>query len=896
MRWVDAALARLRLLLFREEVEQRMDEEFRFHLEMETERLVREAGVHPREARRRARAAFGGVEAHKDAVRDGRGRWVSLQLWVGRDVRDSLRSLARRPAFTAVAILSLALGIGANTAIFSLVNAVILRDSPIERPEEVVNLYLHQASFEFGTLSYPDFEDVRDGTADVFSDIAASHFVPLTVDRGDGGGVDLAPAEAVTGSYFPMLGIEAAVGRTLLPSDDVSRGGHPVVMLDHRYWQSAFAGDPDVVGRQMRVGGRAYTVVGVGPPDFAGTVRGLAPMFYVPFMMAEELNGFSLFDVRGHTSLFVKARLRPGVTLPQAETAVGAVAARLTRDRMENWDPAAQFVLLPLTDVLLFPPMDVFVRAAAWLLMVVVGLVLLLACTNLASFLLARALDRRKEVAVRLALGASRGSLVRRLLTETTLLSLLAGGAGVGLAVWLLDLLVTADLPLPTPVTLDLGLDGNVLGFTFGVSVAAGALLGLVPVLQSTRPDVAGALRSENAGGGQPGQLRWRNALVVTQLAISLVLLVGAGLFLRSFQRVQSVDPGFGREPTALMTFLTPATRFAPDEARVYTRRLLDRFRALPGVEAVGAISNLHLNPLSQRSSDFNVDGFEPPTDHGAFIADRAEVEPGFFETAGIAIVRGRNFNDADRPDTRPVVIVSEAMARRFWTGGDAVGQLVRRRGDAPPWLVVGVASDAKVRQLGESPRNMIYLPYSQRFTPSLTVVARTSVDPERTAHALLTAGRELDPDLRVLDTKTMERHLALMRLPQQLSAFVLSAFGVLALALAAVGLYGVVSYGVARRTHEIGIRKALGADGPRVVRLIVAGGLKLVVIGGALGLALAVVATRLLGGLLFEIDALDPLTFAAVPLLLGVVALLAAWLPASRASRVSPIVALRTD
>ena len=378
---------------------------------------------------------------------------------------------------------------------------------------------------------------------------------------------------------------------------------------------------------------------------------------------------------------------------------------------MENRDPAGQFVLLPLTDVLLFPPMDVFIRAAAWLLMVVGGLVLLLACTNLASFLLARALDRRKEVAVRLALGASRGSLVRRLLTETTLLSLLAGGAGVGLAVWLLGLLAAADLPLPTPVTLDLRLDGNVLGFTFGVSVVAGALLGLVPALQSTRPDVAGALRSENAGGGHPGQLRWRNALVVTQLAISLVLLVGAGLFLRSFQRVQSVDPGFGREPTALMTFLAPATRFAPDEARVYTRRLLDRFRALPGVEAVGAISNLHLNPLSQRTSDFNVDGFEPPTDHGAFIADRVEIEPGFFEAAGIEIVRGRNFNDADRPDTRPVVIVSDAMARRFWTDGDAVGWLVRRHDPDPPWLVVGVASDAKVRQLGESPRDMIYLP-----------------------------------------------------------------------------------------------------------------------------------------------------------------------------------------
>ncbi len=816
---------------------------------------------------------------------------------LGRDVRDGVRSLARRPAFTAVAVVSLAIGIGANTAIFSLVNAVILRDSPIERPEEVVNLYLHQASFAYSSFSYPDFEDVRDGTTEAFSDVAATQFAPAHIDRAEGGGVGIVPAEAVTGNYFPMLGIEAALGRTLLPSDDVSRGGHPVVMLDHRYWQTAFGGDPDVVGREMRVGGRAYTVVGVGPPDFLGTVRGFTPAFYAPYMMVEEMVGVRTFDNRGNHALFVKARLRPGVALPQAEAAVGAVAAQLTRDRIENWDPAGEFVVLPLTDVLFFPPMDVFIRAAAWMLTAVVALVLLLACTNLASFLLARALDRRKEIAVRLALGASRASLVRRLLTETTLLGLLAGGAGTGIAVWLLHLLATVELPLPIPVTLDLRLDGRVLAFTLGVSLVAGALLGLVPALQSTRPDVSGALRSESAGGGQPGQLRWRNALVVAQLTISLVLLVGAGLFLRSFQQVQSVDPGFGREPTAILTFLTPATGFAPDEARVYTRRLLDRFRELPGVEAVGAVSRLHLNPLSTQTTDFNVAGFEPPGDHGAFIADRAEVDPGFFAAAGIEIVRGRNFSEADRPDTQPVVIISEAMARRFWTDGDAVGRLVRRRdAEDPPWLVVGVAADAKVRTLGEAPRNMVYLPYSQRLARSLTVVARTSTDPERTALALLTAGREVDPDLWVFETKTMDGHLALMRLPQQLSAFVLSAFGVLALALAAIGLYGVVSHGVSQRTHEIGIRMALGADGPRVVRLLVAGGLRLVLAGGVLGLVLALVAARLLGGLLFEVDTLDPLTFVGVPLVLAAAALLAAWLPARRASRVHPVTALRTD
>ena len=370
----------------RERLERELDAELQAYLALDVEESIRR-GMAPREARRTARARLGGMETVKELCRDvQRLRAVDL----GRDVRDGARSLARRPAFTAVAVLSLALGIGANTVIFSLVNAIILRDSPIERPEEIVNLYLHQASFAYSTFSYPDFEDVRDGTTEVFSEVATSQFLPAQVDRTEGGGVSLVPVEAVTGNYFPMLGIEAALGRTLLPSDDVSRGGHPVVMLDYRYWQSAFGGDPDVIGREMRVGGRTYTVIGVGPPDFTGTVRGLMPTFYAPYMMVEELVGFRMFDERGNRSLFVKARLRPGVALPEAETAVGAVAAQLTWDRIENWDPAGQFVVLPLTEVLLFPPVDVFIRAAAWLLMAVVALVLLLACTNLASFLLAR--------------------------------------------------------------------------------------------------------------------------------------------------------------------------------------------------------------------------------------------------------------------------------------------------------------------------------------------------------------------------------------------------------------------------------------------------------------------------------------------------------------------------
>lgn len=809
-----------------------------------------------------------------------------------RDLRDGLRSLTRRPTFTAVAVLSLALGIGANTAIFSLVNAIILRDVPTDRPEEIVNLYLHESTFRFGTFSYPDFEDVRDGTTEVFSAIGGAQFTPVQVDGRSG--VDILLAEAVTGSYFSMLGITAQLGRTIQPEDDISPGAHPVVMLAHWYWQDRYAGDPAAVGETVRIGGRGYDIIGVVAADYAGSMRGVTPAFYAPMMMVEELLGAEVLDRRGNHSLFPKARLKPGVTVPQAEAALAGVAAELTAVAPTGWNRTSEFALVPASDVVLFPPIDRFVRAAAWLLMVVVGLVLLLACTNLASFLLARALDRRREVAIRLALGASRTSLIRRLLAETTLLAVVAGTLGVALAVGLLDLLQGANLPLPVPIALDLSLDWNVLLFTLGISVAAGALLGVVPAVQSTRPDVATTLKSETAGGGQPGQLRWRNALVVTQLTVSLILLVGAGLFLRSFQRVQAVDPGFGRQPTALITMMAPTTRFTAEEGRLYVRRLVERFRQVPGVTSVGVTDLLPLTLTSNQSIGFNVDGFEPPGDDDFFSADRAEVDAGFFATAGIPLRQGRMFSDADGPDGQAVAIISEATAARFWPGGAAVGQTLRRPGDNPDLTVIGVVADTNVRAIGEAPGLMVYRPFSQRWSPNFTVLATTTMDPEQTALTLMSVGREVDPDLWVWETKTMARHLGVMLLPARLSAFLLSTFAVLALTLATIGLYGVVSYSVAQRTREIGIRMALGADTVQVVRLLTSSAVRLVLVGGAIGLVTSLAVTRLLSSLLFGGQTFDPVTFVVVPLVLGLTAVGAAYLPARRAARLNPVTALR--
>jgi predicted permease len=523
--------------------------------------------------------------------------------------------------------------------------------------------------------------------------------------------------------------------------------------------------------------------------------------------------------------------------------------------------------------------------------------VLLLACTNLASFLLARALERRRDFAVRLALGASRGSLIRRLLTETILLALAAGSVGVALAVGLLGVLQNADLPLPVPIDLDLSLDWTILLFTFGISLITGTLVGLVPAFQSTRPDLASTLKSETAGGGQPGQLRWRNVLVVTQFTLSLILLVGAGLFLRSFQNIQVVNPGFGHEPTAIMTVMAPTTRFTPDEGRLYMRRLLDRFRQLPGVTTVGVIDNLHLTLTTTQSMGFNVDGVEPPADVDYFSADRAEVDSGFFAAAGLTLLRGRNFADTDLPDGQAVAIISEATARRFWPDGNAIGKMLRRMDDDDPDLVViGVASDAKVRTIGEAPRLMVYRPYSQQWSPLLTILATTTMDPEQTALSLMTAGREVDPGMWVWETKTMARHLGITRLPAQLSAFLLSGFAILALLLATIGLYGVVSYAVAQRTREVGIRMALGADAGHVTRLLASSGLRMVAVEAATGLVVSAALARLLSSLLFGIEAFDPVTFVTVPVVLGSAATLAAYLPARRAARLNVVTALRDE
>ena len=434
------------------------------------------------------------------------------------------------------------------------------------------------------------------------------------------------------------------------------------------------------------------------------------------------------------------------------------------------------------------------------------------------------------------------------------------------------------------------------LAFTLGISLVAGLALGLAPALHASRDDLATTLKDDSAGGGQRGRTRMRDALVVAQVAVSTLLLVGAGLFLRSFQRLQSVDPGFGGEPAAVITFLIPADRYDEVAAREMARRIEERALAIPGVEAAGFIDNLHLNTLSTQNSEINTDGVEPPPDRYGHPVDRAEADEGFFEAAGVRILEGRAFDrELDRPDSPRVAIVNEELAGRFWPDGHAVGKRVWF-GEERTYEVIGVSNNVNVRGLGEPPRPFIYLSLDQHGPSFVTLVAKTALDPNRTALDLVALLRELDPGIAVFDTKTIERHIGIQLLPARLTAILLSGFAALALALACIGLYGLVSYAVAQRTREMGIRMSLGADAARVVRMLLGGGLRLVLIGGAVGLALAALAGRLISGLLFEVSAFDLAAFLTVALVLGLAATLAAWLPARRAARISPALALRAE
>ena len=812
---------------------------------------------------------------------------------LGKDLRHAARGLARRPGITALAVLSLALGIGVNSSIFTLVNAVLLRDPPARQPKQLVEVYTQDSGgFKYATSSYPDFADLRRQTTS-FSDLAAYSTTIGSYD--DGERTELLFGELVSGNYFPMLGLQPELGRWFLPEEDATPGSHPVLVLSHAFWQQRFAGDPAVLGKTLKLNGHIFTVVGVAPETMASSVPGLQASFWAPMMMMDAMSDRPRLERRGGRGLLLRGRLKPDVTLEQAQEEMSALFAGLA-EAYPDTNADRGLTLVPSSKVVLNPGIDGPLFGVAAVLMVIVALVLLIACSNIANLLLARAADRRKEIAIRLALGSSRARLMRQLLSESLLLAVLGGALGLLFALWTARLIVSFRPPLPVPLALDLNPDAKVLGFTLLLAVATGLVCGLAPALQASRPRLVPALKDEASSLGR-GYRRFglRNLLVVSQVAISTLLLIGAGLFLRSLASAQAIDPGFSLRSGAVAQ-VAPGFGggYTPEQTREIYRQMLERARTLPGARSAALAEFLPLG-LSSQSRGVQLEGQALVDKKDQPEVDTIAISTGYFATMGIDLPWGRDFTDHEQEGGPGVVILNETAAQRFWPGESPLGKRLSFN-SGTDWLeVVGVAKDGKYQTLGEEPKPFIYSNLAQGESPIMTLVVAGD-DQAALLGQVRAALVALDPHLPILDLHTMEEHLAIMLFPARLGAALLAAFGVLGLVLASVGLYGVVAYAVSRRTREMGIRIALGAGGSNVLRLVVREGMALVATGIGIGLLLALVATRALDKLLFGITATDPVTFVAVPLVLATVALLANLGPALRATRVDPMVALRYD
>ncbi len=809
------------------------------------------------------------------------------------DLRYALRRITRNPGFTTTAVLSLALGIGANTVIFSIMNTFLFRPLPYTEPGELVNVYRDREGFQFGPLNYPDYLELRDVSSDIFEDLGGFQLVITQREYEDR--VEPLVGVLVTGNYFPLLGLVAHYGRTILPEDHIAPGAHPVIVLSHRYWKKSLGKDPAVLGRSIRIAGRDYTIVGVAPEAFTSPIPGVAPDFFAPIMMVGDLMPLESDPLasRGTNSFFPLARLSPGTRLPEVDAVLNTLTQHLRESFPDVWQTGDTLQAVPTAEVVLHPSYDRLVVTANVLSMVMVGLILLVACVNLSGTLLARAVDRRKEVAVRLALGAGRGRLIGQLLTETMLLAAAGGAAGLILASWALHLVNT--IPLPGMLNLDIRLDQTVLGFTLTIALVCGVLVGLGPALRATRFEVAPTLKYESAGGGRVRTITTIRFLVAGQIAVSAILLVTAGLFLRSFTTLRVLDPGFGSRPTAMLSFMIPSREYSPAEGRAMVGSFLDEVETLPEVTQVGIVCNPHLNIVNYMFLDVNVAGTPPPPHRSAHMVDFTSVDEGFFTAAGIPFLEGRNFNQGDHVDSRPVAIVNETFARRFWPGESPIGRTITIESPGfPDPTVVGVVRTVKIRSLEEAPLPFIYLPFTQEYNAWVTILAATHDEAGVTAGKIFRMLRESYPDLVVSGCKTMEEHIGILFVLRRLTALLSSLFAGIVLTLAVIGLHGVVRYAVSRRWREMGIRMSLGAD-PRSV-LMLTEGIRLALFGGGAGIVIALAATRLFRPFLFGVGAADPATFTTVAAVLLMVSLTAAFPPALLAGRVDPAVVLRSE
>ncbi|MFN0178372.1 MAG: ADOP family duplicated permease [Gemmatimonadales bacterium] len=873
---LNAWWKRLRAIGTPERVDREMTDELAFHLEMEVEKNVR-AGMTPEAARRAARITFGGVERFKEEVRASRGiGWLDE---LGRNLRHAGRDLRRAPGFAAVAIATLGLGIGAATTIFSVVDAVVLAPLPFEAPDRLVHVFEVNPEGSDFTASEPNYLDFRDRNRTLAA-LAAYRTggggMSLTGDRGP----RLLTVANATYSLFPTLGVDPAMGRVFSADEDRPGGATRVVVMSHSGWQTAFGGDSTIVGRVVTLEGQPFTVLGVMPAEF----RFLSVDAWVP-----------LVPDPGHDRddhwLGMVGRLRPGATIEGAHTDLARIAAEngTTHPAIAGWGVR----VIGLDEWAVGPS----IRQSSVLLMAAVGILLLLACANVANLLLARATARQTDLSLRLALGASQGRLFRQLLTESGVLALLGAGIGLVAAWWAVEALRT--LPPDLVPRLDsVAIDGRALGFAVGAAMLASVGVGLLPAVQAARTDLQSSLKQTGRGGSPRGHHRVREALVVGQVSLAVVLLVGGGLMIRSLIQLQRADTGLTTTNVWTVPLRLSASQYDEEwKMARFFNLLAERIEAIPGVRSAGATIvdpyrgfNL-VNDVTpeDRAADFPTTGF--------LAAAWRIVSPGYFESAGVPLLKGRDFSDEDRSPGVPVAIVSRALAERLWPGQDPIGRRLFWGGtDGTPRTVIGVAGDIRDVAIDADPPPVMFLSTRQMVWPAMTMVVRANGPVPDLAAQVRRAVWAEDPSLPVPTVRPIADSRADLIAGPRFTAAVLSAFAGASLLLAVIGLYGVLAFAVVERTREIGVRIALGARPAVVVATLVRRGLALTAVGLGLGLAVAVGVTRLMAGLLYQTAGTDAVTFLVAPLVLGAVAAVAAYIPAHRASRVDPLTALRSE
>ena len=826
------------------------------------------------------------------------------------DLRYALRTLRKSPLFTMVAVLSLALGIGANTAIFTLIHQLILELLPVKHPEELVLLTSRGQHYGSSTgrnaISYPMYQDFRDKNQ-VFSGMFCKFGTNFSLSFE--GRTELVSGELVSGNYFPVLGVGAAVGRVFNASDDLIQGGHPLAVLSYGFWKTRFGGNRNAIGARILVNGYPLTIVGVSQAGFDGVEVGTSPQIRIPMTMKKEVTSFfySLNDRRGRFAQ-VFGRLKPGMTLETAKAGLQPLFHQILQMEVQEKDFARtteytrqQFLKMWLEVLPASKGRSDLRRQFTnplWALMAIVGLVLVIACSNVANLLIARATARQKEIAVRLALGASRRRLICQLLEESVLLSAAGGLAGLGLAVWM-DRALIGFLPLGvTPLTVSSVPDGRVLGFTFAVAVLTGLVFGLAPALQATRPELAGTLKDQAGSVVGGTAVGLRKSLVVAQVSLSLLLLIGAGLFIQSLRNLKDLNPGFHTEN--LLTFAMDPTLngYKPERTLQFYRQLTDRMNGLPGARSA-ALAVVQILDGNEWDQTVTVEGYTAK--QGEMVDPHMQfISPRFFETMGIPVLLGRDFTIQDDKGAPLVAVVNEKFARRYFGGANAIGRHVGNGGNPGTKTdieIVGVAKDTKYESLRDEIPYELYLPYRQvQFVVGMTAYLRTEADPESMFSLLRRTVREVDSNVPVYRMRTLEQQVDKSLMSERLLATLSAIFGCLATLLAAVGLYGVMAYMVARRTREIGIRMALGASGGSVVWLVMREVLLLAVVGLAIGLPSAWALTRLVETQLFGIQPADPPTMTVAAIGIAAVAALAGYFPARRATGIDPMRALRWE